>query len=216
MENDEQGLRKETIVEALAQLNESLKNAGTHGEICLFGGTAMVLAFNARLSTKDVDAIFQPPHIFRKAAAEIAQTMGLPEDWLNDGVKGFVSAAPAYTEDDLPQMSNLRIFRPTAEYLLAMKCMASRSPAYDTKGDRDDIAFLVTHLGLRNAEEVLDTVEQFYLPAQILPKTHFMVLEVFESLGNSRPGPPSSVTHLVKDPGEMPPELGEIKRQGYD
>jgi hypothetical protein len=86
-------------------------------------------------------------------------------------------------------MSNLRVIRPTAEYLLAMKCMAARSPAYDTRGDRDDIAFLVSHLELRKAEDVLRIVESFYGTREILPKTHFMIVEVMENLHGKSESP---------------------------
>ncbi len=134
-------LSKETILMALSKLNEKFQSEGVIGEICVFGGTVMVLAFNARLSTKDVDAIFKPPEVFRRCALEIANELSLPENWLNDGVKGFVSDRPEYTADGLPQLANLRVVRPNAEYLLAMKCMAARAPAYDTRGDREDIAF---------------------------------------------------------------------------
>jgi hypothetical protein len=51
-------LSKDEIIAALSRLNEHLREAGVIGEICLFGGTAMVLAFNARLSTRDVDPFF--------------------------------------------------------------------------------------------------------------------------------------------------------------
>jgi hypothetical protein len=190
-----QFLNKAVITEALARLNEKFKNEGVVGEICLFGGTAMVLAFNARLSTKDVDAIFQPPDIFRRCATEVASEMNLPVDWLNDGVKGFVSSTPSYTTDDLKQMSNLRIIRPTAEYLLAMKCMAARAPAYDTRGDRDDILFLVSRLGLQKAEEVLNIVESFYGTREILPKTHFMILEIMENADRPSVNQPENKDH---------------------
>jgi hypothetical protein len=53
-------LTRVEISAALGALSEKLGELGVHGEICLFGGTVMVLAFTARLSTKDVDAIFQP------------------------------------------------------------------------------------------------------------------------------------------------------------
>ena len=55
------GLDRETIILALRRLSELLRERGVQGEICLFGGTAMVLAFNARERTKDVDAVFHPP-----------------------------------------------------------------------------------------------------------------------------------------------------------
>ena len=46
-------LDRETILRALGRLSELLGARGVKGEICLLGGTVMVLAFNARASTKD-------------------------------------------------------------------------------------------------------------------------------------------------------------------
>jgi hypothetical protein len=181
-EPDQRPISRQTILDALTALDRKLDQEGVVGEICIFGGTAMVFAFNARLSTKDVDAIFKPPDIIRRIAAELAESLDLPPTWLNDGVKGFVSGAPEYTSEGLPQLPRLRLIRPTAEYLLAMKCMAARAPGYDTMGDRKDIAFLIERAGLKSAEEVLAVVERFYPPDRILPKTHFMLLEVFETL----------------------------------
>jgi len=43
------------------------------GEICLFGGTVMLLAFSARLMTKDVDALFQPAQVIRDLSKRIAE-----------------------------------------------------------------------------------------------------------------------------------------------
>ena len=44
-------LTKEKIHAALARLAEAFKQAGVTGEICIYGGTAMVLAFDAREAT---------------------------------------------------------------------------------------------------------------------------------------------------------------------
>jgi hypothetical protein len=77
-------------------------------------------------------------------------------------------------------MSHLRIIRPTAEYLLAMKCMASRLPSYSGKGDKDDIFFLLNDLKLRDADAVFKVVEKFYAPERILPKTRFLIQELLE------------------------------------
>src|SRR5271170_2365734 len=130
------GLSRDEIIAALARLNDLLTEANVIGEICLFGGTAMVLVFNARLSTRDVDAIFQPAGLIREMAAKVAEERGLPTDWLNDGVKGFQSANPEVTQDSVPQFPHLRIFRPSATYLLAMKCMAARAADPETAGDK--------------------------------------------------------------------------------
>ena len=66
-------LTREAILRALSSLSDELGKQGVTGELCLFGGTVMVLAFTARLSTKDVDALFQPTSLIRELASRIAE-----------------------------------------------------------------------------------------------------------------------------------------------
>src|SRR3982074_2772417 len=106
------GLSKEAILKALQELSDALATQGVKGELCLFGGTVMVLAYAARVSTKDVDAIFHPASLIRSLAAEIAESNQLPEAWLNDGVKGFISAKHDVIRGNLPQFSNLLLTMP--------------------------------------------------------------------------------------------------------
>ena len=181
-ENRPPGLSKEQIVSALKRLNDYLAEANVIGELCLFGGTAMVLVFNARLSTRDVDAIFLPATLIRELAAKVASERGFAPTWLNDGVKGFQSDHPELSQDSVPQFSHLRVYRPSAKYLLAMKCMASRTGGPETSGDKDDILILIKHLGLKTAEEVFENVTRFFPPERILPKTQFMIHEVIADL----------------------------------
>jgi hypothetical protein len=181
-DNSEIGLSKDEIIAALSQLNDLLVGENVIGEICLFGGTAMVLVFNARLSTRDVDAIFKPAPLIRELAEKIADERGLPRHWLNDGVKGFQANNPEITQDSVPQFSNLRIYRPTAEYLLAMKCMAARAIGPETSGDRNDIMLLIRYLNLKTTEEIVENLTHFFPPERILPKTQFMIHEVISEL----------------------------------
>ena len=185
------GLSRERILDAFSALSAKFAREGIVGEVCVFGGTAMVLAFNARLSTKDVDAIFFPPEVFRRCSAEVADEKGLAADWLNDGVKGFVSDKGTLTQEGLPQFENLRVIRPTGEYLLAMKCMAARAPGFDTQGDVQDIAFLINCLGIKEADAAIAIVEKFYAPNRILPKTQFMIMEAFAQLQNTSGAAPA-------------------------
>jgi hypothetical protein len=181
-ENRSHGLSKSEIIAALERLNFHLSNAGVIGEICLFGGAAMVLVFNARLSTRDVDAIFKPSALIREMAAKIAEESGLPLEWLNDGVKGFQADNAEITQDAVPQFSHLRIFRPSAEYLLAMKCLAARANDPETSGDKRDILTLVKHLGLKTEDQVMENLLRFFPAKRILPKTQFMIHEVIAEL----------------------------------
>ena len=141
----------------------------------------MVLAFTARLTTKDVDALFQPTQTIRQLARRIADEQNLPVNWLNDGVKGFVSARHETTTGNLPQFPHLRLTMPVPEYLLAMKCMAARiGGTADEPSDVADIVFLIRHLKLKSAKEVLDFVGQYYPVNRIPVKTQFLVEGLFE------------------------------------
>ena len=170
------------ILQALECLSDELGKQGILGEICLFGGTAMVLGFSARLATKDVDAIFQPAGIIRKVADKIAAQLDLPANWLNDGVKGFVSTHHETTTGELPQFPNLRMTMPVPEYLLAMKCMAARIGGATAEDPSDviDIVFLIQRIGLKSSEEVLDLVGRYYAAERIPVKTQYLVESLFE------------------------------------
>jgi hypothetical protein len=174
-------LTREQILRALQSLSDKLRDQNIVGELCLFGGTVMVLAYRARLSTKDVDAVFQPSTAIRASAATIAKEQELPQHWLNDGVKGFVSARHNLTTGDLPQFSNLRLTMPVPEYLLAMKCMAARIGGYTGEAsDIPDILFLIKHLDLKSPDQVLRIVAEYYPANQIPVKTQFLVESLFQ------------------------------------
>jgi hypothetical protein len=176
-------LDRAKIIQALQRLSELLGGKDIRGEICLLGGAVMVVAFHARAATKDVDAIFHPTGIIREIARVVQEELDLPENWLNEGAKGFISAAHETTMQDLPQFENLHVAAPTAEYLLAMKCLASRIAASpDEKGDGADIEFLVRHLKLKNAAEAMAIVGRYYPEPQIPPRAQFLLEEVFEQL----------------------------------
>lgn len=174
-------LTRETILRALQTLSDELGKKGITGEVCLFGGTVMMIAFAARVTTKDVDALFKPTATIRELARRVGDEQNLPSNWLNDGVKGFVSARHKTTAGNLPQFVHLRLSMPVPEYLLAMKCMAARiSSTRDEPSDVADIIFLSRHLKLKTSKEVLDLVGQYYPPDRILVKTQYLVEGLFE------------------------------------
>lgn len=174
-------LSREAILKALNSLSEELGRQGVTGEVCVFGGTVMVLAFASRPATKDVDAIFQPPGLIRDLAERIAQEQGLPRTWLNDGVKGYISTQHETTPGNLPQFPHLRLTMPVPEYLLAMKCMAARvGGTTGEQSDVPDILFLIRHLQLKSAAEVLGLVARYYPANRISVKTQYLIEGLFE------------------------------------
>ena len=175
-------LTKEQILAALTRLDELLREKGVIGEICIFGGAVMVLAFDARESTRDVDGIFVPKQEVIASSRQVAEEFGFEPSWLNDGVKGFISNDADYTADGMPVFSNLRVMRPTTEYLLAMKCLASRAADAATDGDRADIITLLKLTGITNATEVCDIVVRYYKESLLPPRVRFYIEELVSEL----------------------------------
>ena len=167
-------LTTETIRTLFVALNDQLASRGVLGEIGLCGGAVMCLVFQARNSTKDVDAVFEPTKEIREAAAVVAQDFGMAEDWLNDAAKGFFLSPPP--QNDVMELSNLRIWAPTADYMLAMKCVSARFDSHD----RTDVEFLIRHLGLQSPAAVFEVICRYYPRERVPAKTAFFVEEILE------------------------------------
>jgi hypothetical protein len=164
-----------TIRRAFEALNDELAAAGAIGEVGICGGAVMCLVFDARRATKDVDAIFAPTGAIREAAVRVAERLALPTDWLNDAAKGFFPAEPP--RQDVMNLSHLRVWCPSADYMLAMKCVSAR---FDTQ-DRDDVVFLIRHLKLTQPGQVFDIISRYYPHQRVPPKTQFLVEEILEA-----------------------------------
>lgn len=160
-------------------------------EISVYGGSAIVLAFDFRSTTRDVDVVIHDDaRTLRRYAADIAKARNWDPNWLNDAVKGFVSAQSArglrhfrsYPDEKEP---GLRVMVPTAEYLLAMKCMAMRIDAADKSSDQADIHHLMKLTNRTTYEQVIDIVQQFYPAALITPRTDFGIRQIVDAFGRS-------------------------------
>lgn len=176
-----------TLNEAFRRLGDLARAAGKSVEISVYGGSALVLTTDFRVNTRDVDAVFENDAKFLRAAARaIAADFGWDAAWINDGVKGFLSAADGapeakslfrtYPDETGP---GLRVFVATAPYLFAMKCLAMRAGAADGAGDIDDIRRLGSLLGVRSAPDAFAIVSKYYPLGRLPPKTQFGLEEIF-------------------------------------
>src|SRR5687768_1335882 len=84
-------LTRARIVEALNLLGELAEQENVTLELCLFGGSAMMLAYSARETTKDVDVMARPSDVVLRLGRVVAQQLNLPESWMNNDVRRFVS-----------------------------------------------------------------------------------------------------------------------------
>ncbi len=164
---------RDAVLRALEDLASVLASRGLEGRVFVVGGAAMTLAFDARRTTRDVDAVFEPKTAVYAAAREVAERLGLADDWLNDAVKGFV---PGTDPEAVPifERPGLAVSAASARFLLAMKLRASR-----VEQDADDIRFLANLLGLHTADEVLRVASERYDVDDLPPRARFLVGELF-------------------------------------
>jgi hypothetical protein len=164
-------MTKEEILKCLGKLGEMLAARGLAGEILLTGGAAMCIVHSARDMTKDVDALYEPKSEINEIVKQIATDGNLPDDWLNDSVKGFMTEnAPS---EKVMELAGLTISTVPAEYLLTMKLMSAR---YGEK-DADDIAFLMKELNITTSEQAYDIISKYWPENKILPKTMYVIEE---------------------------------------
>jgi hypothetical protein len=155
-------------------LNAALRREGIEGELFVVGGAVMCLAYAARPSTQAVDALFRPARQIRLAAARVAVEAGLPPDWLNDGVKGFLSERGDFAP--FLELDHLRVMVAQPEYLLAMKCLAMRiGPEFH---DEDDVRYLLRHLDIRTYEQAVAVMTRYYPIERFPQKTLYALAEL--------------------------------------
>lgn len=182
---------RETLERALAELGRRAFASGRTVEIVIYGGSALLLTLNRQINTGDVDAVFEGSKDFvRKLAAEMAEEFQWDENWLNDGVKGWLSNRDAdpdvralfktYPSEESP---SLRVYTAKPEYLFAMKCRAMRVGGVETNSDIDDIKLLIRAIGLNNSHDAMTLVEKFYPQNMLQPRTRLGLEEIFSNLG---------------------------------
>ena len=155
-------------------LNKELGRSGTQGELFLVGGAVMCLAYSARPSTQDVDALFRPTAEVREAAARVAIRAKVNPDWLNDAVKEFMSSQGDFAP--FLELDHLRIMVAKPEYVLAMKCSAMRLGT--ESHDEDDVRFLLRLLEIRAYEKALATITKYYPLDRFPQKTLYVLAEL--------------------------------------
>lgn len=162
-------LSRDQILEALSELADRLSSRGQQARIYIVGGAAIVLSFNSRDLTRDVDAQYTPRDVVEDVAQDVARQHGLPSDWLNAHAAGFISPvvddqkSEVIIENDLVEV---RIA--SAEVLLAMKIRSSR-PRLDV----GDIKTLLKHLEIKDLTSAIKIYDNYYpedpLPARAKP-----------------------------------------------
>ena len=178
-------LTRDDILRGLGCINSFLEAREVRGEICIFDGACLCLAFLARTSTKDVDAVFEPAAIIRKAAFETAGELGWNWNWLNDDVKGFLSPKIAGARErlEIPEFSHLKVYAPRPAYLLAMKILSARiGDQEEPSPDLSDAVWLCRKLQIRDRDASSRIVGDYYPDTSLPERADFFIGEVVSQL----------------------------------
>ena len=182
-------LAKDDILRGLRRIDDVARQAGVVIDLSVYGGAAggaaLALVFDLRVMTRDVDAIVRgDPTFLREAAAQVAAEENWSPDWLNDGVKGFVSGNEEMNPMDeftaVEGEGGLRIFTPSPQYIFAMKCMSMRAEGLEGSHDISDIEVLADVAEIKGVDDALELVEAFYPADRIPAKVRFGVQEIME------------------------------------
>lgn len=135
---------KENLEGYLKELAKEYKKRGRGfpAEMILVGGASVLINYQFRVASYDIDASYESPAIMKEAINAVGDKFGLPNGWVNDAFKRTASYTPKivqYSEYYRTFSGVLQIRTIRAEYLVAMKLVSGRQ----YKKDLSDIAGIV-------------------------------------------------------------------------
>jgi predicted nucleotidyltransferase len=168
-------LDRAAIQDAFRRLGDRLVRRGVVADIYVIGGAAMALAYDARRSTRDIDAVFQPHGVVLDEARAVADELGLPPWWLNEQASMYVAPGGDAAAPHVFDHPGLRVSAASPEHLLAMKVLAAR------RRDTDDIDYLVKHLGLTSVAEVLAVCASVFPQEPVSDRAILILEDIFDA-----------------------------------
>jgi hypothetical protein len=172
---------RDEIEGALRELAEELDGRGVLARIYLVGGAAMVLAYESRFSTDDVDASGYPTEDVLAVAAEVAERRGLQPDWLDDSVKVYFPVATEPEWRPVFKVGSVEVVVADERTLLAMKLRASRG-----RRDEADIQFLLNRCQITSVEDALLLYEEYFPEDGLPPRAMPMLRHALAGQGSER------------------------------
>jgi len=162
-------MTRQELEEALTRLGELLRERRVTGEIAIFGGAAIVLGFEWRKGTEDVDALITKGHgEVVRAQEEVGEELALPSDWLNEQATSYLAKEhdfELYRTYPSEGKFGLRVLLARPQYVLAMKILAARRYK-----DVQDIVPLARRLNLTSAADLQNLVRHYYPEEEISPE----------------------------------------------
>jgi hypothetical protein len=150
-------LDHDSLHRALTLLGERLFGRGVVADIYVVGGAAMMLAYDIRRATRDIDALFRPHGVVVEEARAVARQLGLPDSWINEQASVYISTKPDQQARLVFEHPGLRVTAASPEHLLVMKILSARRFA-----DFDDAVALLRLLDTKNIQEIESLCEDVF------------------------------------------------------
>jgi hypothetical protein len=189
-------LTKQIIEQAFNEMGRIAAARGLTIEIAVYGGSCLILASDIRNASGDVDAVFLSDNgVVREIAAEVAKRLGLPDDWINEGVRRM-APPPGNPQPNLmpfgdyPMNSEsavgLRVFLPSPRYMLAMKMLSNRlaEDVDKARTDLGDAVGLMKITGISTRDELVALMKECYpqIPGNVEPTIHLRIAAKIDTL----------------------------------
>lgn len=168
--SDEALLDRDTIDRIFRRLGERLASRGVVADLYVFDRATMAMAYDARLATRDIDALFVPHGVVLAEAQTVGEEFGLPTWWLNDQASAYVARHKDAKSTTVFNHPGLRVQAASPDHMFAMKVLAAR------RRDADDIKILVDLLDLASPEEALALCADIF-PEEPVPDRAKLLLE---------------------------------------
>jgi hypothetical protein len=150
------------ILKALTVLGQELEQHGQKATILIFGGAAMALQYSARAATKDIDALFRKADdvvLLQETIKAIAKRYRLPQDWLNDEGKQFITEEILADASEEFRFGGLSVLLPSTEALLATKVCSLRIG--EEFSDLSDTLLLMRKCRITNSADIATIVSHY-------------------------------------------------------
>lgn len=157
---------KNKLLKIFDYLNEQLKENQLQLEITIYGGSIMTMVYDNRPATKDIDCVFSETNFkLLQNILELTRTVfNLTDGWINEEIKEPLKVILQEDKETYKTYSNLKILKPKAQQLLAMKVLAARpEPAKDFV----DAYILCKELNIMTKTQLMNIIST-YIPMTIL------------------------------------------------
>ncbi|WP_425445851.1 hypothetical protein [Dethiothermospora halolimnae] len=175
-------LDKDKLIKIFDYLNERLKENQLQLEITIYRDSIMTMIYDNRPATKDVDCVFSETNfrLLENILELTKSTFNLSDGWINEEIKEPLKSILKEDKETYKAYSNLKILKPKAEQLLAMKVLAARpEPAKDFV----DAYILCKDLNIDTKDKLLEIVSN-YVPKTIVDERQMNFIKYLgEDLG---------------------------------